>query len=110
MITTALLPKTMDYNTYRQLLEGLVAKGMTTGHIQSEQYLAYAKINLQRMQRLDKTIELSPELKRGMENLPTHYTWVVLTEGWCGDASQNLPVFGAIEKACPAISLRLLLR
>lgn len=100
----------MDYPAYKQLLETLMAEGKTTGPNQSEEYLHYAKINLQRMQRLDKTVVLSQELLDVLSKVSTPCYWVILTEGWCGDAAQNLPVFRYIEQACPAIGLRILLR
>jgi hypothetical protein len=110
MITTPLLQQAMDYPAYKQLLETLMAEGKTTGPNQSEEYLHYAKINLQRMQRLDKTVVLSQELLDVLSKVSTPCYWVILTEGWCGDAAQNLPVFRYIEQACPAIGLRILLR
>lgn len=100
----------MNYGRYRSLLQDLLAQGKTTGHNQSEQYLGYAKLNLQRMQRLEKTAELTGELMETLGRLKQDLVWLVITEGWCGDAAQNLPFFEKMERACPRISLRLVLR
>ncbi len=110
MITRDQLSRAMTYEQYGNLLRDLLSKGRTTGPNQSEAYLSYAKINLQRMARLDKTVNIDPGLKSALNNINNHYTWLVLTEGWCSDAAQNLPIISAIEKLCPRISLRLLLR
>lgn len=110
MIKQEEINKGLTYGEYRNLLETLMVDGKTTGPNQNEEYVNYAKLNLQRMQRLDKTVILNPDLLEALQKVGSNYTWVVLTEGWCGDAAQNLPVFAAIEKACNKITLKLLLR
>ncbi len=110
MITQELIDGAMTYEQYKKLLEDLLHQGKTTGPNQSEEYLNYAKINLQRMQRLEKTITLNTELSDALANIKSPYTWLIITEGWCGDASQNLPVLNLIGKACPNINLKLILR
>lgn len=100
----------MSYRQYHDLLQDLWVQGKTTGNNQSEASLGYAKLNLQRMQRLEKTTELTAELKAVCANVHEEFIWLVITEGWCGDASQNLPVFEKIELACPHITLKLVLR
>jgi thioredoxin family protein len=110
MITPDHIARGMTYAQYNKLLNDLVAQGKTTGGNQSEEYVHYGKLNVQRMHRLDKTVELIPELKEALAKISESYTWLALTEGWCGDAAQNLPILHAIEKECPNIQLVLLLR
>lgn len=110
MITQNLLNSALTYNEYKNLLEGLLKQGKTTGANQSEEYLNFAKINLQRMHRLEKTIQISNELKDSVTNLNQNYVWLVITEGWCGDASQNLPVLNKIAELNPHIELKFILR
>lgn len=109
-ITQQLLVTAYSYQTYRSLLENLMAQGKTTGNNQSEDYLNYARINLQRMGRLDKTVTLLPQLQQQLQVLSKKCIWLVITEGWCGDAAQNLPVMALIENECPHIELKLVLR
>ena len=110
MIKQEHLDRSMSYTDYVKLLNDLMEQGKTTGSNQSEYYLNYAKLNLQRMHRLDKTTELMPELKKALTDLTSKYILVALTEGWCGDAAQNLPVIHAMEKETPNLELRCLLR
>lgn len=110
MISHDLLQKAMSYAQYMQLLESLMAQGKTTGSNQSEEYLTYAKINLQRMHRLEKTTSLNEELKAALSAITQPHTWLVITEGWCGDAAQNIPVMHVISQACKNIELKLILR
>jgi len=110
MIKQEHIDRAMSYGQYVKLLNDLMEQGRTTGDNQSENYLNYAKLNLQRMSRLEKTAELTDELKAALAKITKPSIWVVITEGWCGDAAQNLPVLHAMEKQCPAIELKLLLR
>jgi len=68
-------------------------------------------LNWARTQRIHKTITLSPELKMAAEKIQQTYIWMVLTEAWCGDSAQILPVIAEIAKLNPEkIKLYVLLR
>lgn len=110
MVTSTHLDKSLTYPEYLLLLNNLLAQGKTTGPDQSDDFVEYAKLNMQRMNRLNKTVILLPELKAALKSIKGKYVWLTLTEGWCGDAAQNIPIFHAMENECPNIELRLLLR
>lgn len=100
-----------SYAAYRQMLDELMAQNRTTGTTQTDQIVQYARLNIQRMQRLDKTIQLLPELQKALDRLDQGYEWLVITEGWCGDAAQIVPVFEAVARASQGkISTRYVLR
>jgi hypothetical protein len=99
VISAERLAAAYTYGTYRQLIDDLLAQGKTTGPQQSEDLLAYAKLNEQRMSRLDKTVKVLPELAAAVASLQGNYVWLVITEGWCGDAAQTVPVMEAIVQA-----------
>ncbi|MEO6721403.1 MAG: thioredoxin family protein [Ferruginibacter sp.] len=68
-------------------------------------------MNFTRTQRIHKTLVINQELKNTIENIQNIYTWIVLTEAWCGDSAQNLPVIAEIAKLNPdKIKLYILLR
>ena len=99
-----------SYKEFLQLVTDLLKDGKTTGDNQSAEYIHYAKLNLQRMQRWDKTYELPEEWKAKLRELPQQ-TWWVITEGWCGDSAQNLPVLAKIAAAADGkIQLHIVLR
>lgn len=89
----------IDYLTYRALVDQLLLEGKTTGPDNSEAMLHYSKMNVQRMNRVDKTVSLNEELAAVVENLNGNYKFLVITEGWCGDAAQIIPVFNKIATA-----------
>lgn len=104
------LENAMDYITYRKLVDTLLLEGKTTGPNQSASLTEYTKLNVVRMKRVDKTIEILTDLQKNMESIEYEQTWVVITEGWCGDAAQTVPVFYALSKLTDKINLQLVLR
>ncbi|MGG9960626.1 thioredoxin family protein [Ferruginibacter sp. SUN106] len=59
----------------------------------------YINLNQRRMHRVEKTFEISATLVTQIKNLKHKTYWLILTEHWCGDASQTLPVFNKIAEA-----------
>lgn len=104
------IAKSMSYAEYRELIATLVAEGKTTGPNQSEELAGYTALNAHRMKRLDKNTVLEPAVLDGLAAIERKQTWLVLTEGWCGDAAQNLPILAKMAEANPNVELRLVLR
>ena len=104
------LKKAISYTSYRKLISDLIASGKSSGPIQSEDLLNYSKLNDRRMTRLDKTIQLSQETLLGLKKIDKPITWLVLTEGWCGDAAQTLPVISKIANESDLITLKIIFR
>ncbi|KAA3612693.1 MAG: thioredoxin family protein [Calditrichaeota bacterium] len=70
----------------------------------------YTKLNKQRSNRIDRTYEISREIRLALEAIDNPQTWLVITEAWCGDSAQNLPYIQKMAATNPNITLRLLLR
>jgi hypothetical protein len=104
------LAKSYSYQEYRKLVSDLLAEGKSTGPNQTEDLTHYSTLNVKRMDRLDKKIEISEETKLHLQKLDKKQLWLVLTEGWCGDAAQNLPVIEKMAAESSNIELRLILR
>jgi thioredoxin-like negative regulator of GroEL len=51
------------------------------------------------MNQLEPTITVQPELQTALRQLTQRYVWVVITEGWCGDAAQLVPIIEAVSQA-----------
>lgn len=99
----------IDYQTYRALVDRLLAEGKSTSEASYD--LHYTKMNVQRMSRVDKTVNLTDEIIAVIKNLKENYKLLVITEGWCGDAAQIIPVFNKIALAEPSkFDLKFVLR
>ena len=100
----------MSYATYRQLITDLMAQNKTTGNDHSEAMLHYTDLNIQRMNRLDRKSRLTEQTIDFMKNYDRPITWLVLTEGWCGDAAQVIPVLNHLAELTENVQLKLILR
>jgi hypothetical protein len=100
----------MSYKEYRQLLMDLLAEGKTTGDNQSPEMIQYAKLNLQRMKRVEKTFRPIDELM-ALQCKPVEAVhWLVMTEGWCGDAAQTTAAMAAMAELLDGVDIKYLLR
>ncbi|TXD47789.1 thioredoxin family protein [Polaribacter sp. IC073] len=104
------LEKTISYTDYRTLVHTLLAAGKSTGPEQSKDLTNYSLLNDKRMKRLDKTIKISEATINALQEIDGPQTWLVITEGWCGDAAQNLPVLNKIAAISDKIDLKIVLR
>lgn len=110
VITPKLIQNTMTYEGYRQLINDLLAEGKTTGPNQSEAMTHYTELNVTRMKRLDKRTKLNESLKEQLTAIDTPQIWLVISEGWCGDAAQIVPILNAMANENSNIELKFILR
>lgn len=109
-IKKSILDNAYTYGTYRQLIDDLFAKNKTTGTDHSEAMLNYTKLNLSRMKRLGRKSRLTDETIEELDKIERPITWMVITEGWCGDAAQIVPVLNHMALENENITLRFILR
>ena len=104
------IEKSMTYAEYIKLIDDLLLEGKTTGPNQSEAMFNYGKLNRQRMHRLEKTIKLDESLIEKARKINRKMIWLIITEGWCGDAAQNIPTIEKISAENENIETRYVLR
>ena len=104
------IDNSLSYSSYLALIDELLEVGKTTGPNQSESMVNFTRLNRQRMQRLDKTVELSESLKAAVRSVTRNMIWLVITEAWCGDAAQNIPPIEKIANLSDRIETRYVLR
>lgn len=104
------LKNSFGYKDYRNHVTQLLEQGLSTGATQSEALTHYTTLNEARMNRLDKTIHIPDDVDQKLKTLDKAYTFLVITEGWCGDAAQIVPVINKMTQATDKIDLKLVLR
>lgn len=109
-ITRGTIENAYNYEEYRELIENLLKRNKTSGENHSEKMLHYTKMNVHRMRRLDKQIELRDELIEKLQNVSRPMIWLTLTEGWCGDAAQIVPLIQKMADQTKMIQSRYILR
>ena len=80
----------INYSVYKQQMKEDLAKNADS------KVKEYIHLNQRRMGRVEKTYKVSGELATQVKSLKHKTYWLVLTEHWCGDASQILPALNAI--------------
>jgi hypothetical protein len=109
-ITNA-LSNSYSYTEYRKLVTDLLAEGKSTGLEQSEDLTHYSSLNETRMNRLEKTIKITETTISKLQNVRRNYIWLLISEGWCGDAAQLLPIIYKMAAASnDKIKLKIVLR
>ena len=98
------------YLEYRKLVSDLLLENKSTGNEQSDDLTNYSTLNETRMNRLDKTMKITDENSLKLKSLEREYIWLVISEGWCGDAAQLLPVVNKMAIESGKIELRIVLR
>ncbi len=99
-----------SYQEFKQMVVSLFEQGKVTGAEQSTSLLETTGMNLHRMRRIDKTGSLNENIQHALQAAKSRWTWYLITEGWCGDSSQNAPIIALIAESSPNIDLKLLLR
>jgi hypothetical protein len=101
----------MSYPQYRSYIDDRLKEGKTTGPQDSENYLEYTKLNISRMNKWDKHYAPQPAFLQALQELPQPEKWLVLSEGWCGDAAHSIPLFQRMAEHAPGkIELGIVLR
>ena len=99
----------MTYPSYRELIDRLIEEGKSTGPDQSQSLVDYTALNAQRMKRIDKTYHPNQALIETLSKLKGKVLVLTITESWCGDAAQIVPVASALLDQV-GIPSRLVLR
>jgi Thioredoxin len=86
------LQKAIDYNQYKQQMAEDLA---LNADIKIKEYI---NLNQRRMYRVEKTYHVPDRILEEVKKLKHKTYWLVLTEHWCGDASQILPALNKIAE------------
>lgn len=99
-----------SYQEYVDLIQRLLSEGKVTGNQQSDSLVEYTRLNMHRMHRWEKTWQPNSTLSLLLRALKQSLTWIIITEGWCGDAAQQIPVFEKLASMSDSIQTRYVLR
>ena len=104
------LNNSYSYQDYRKMVTDLLQEGKSSGAIQSEALVNYSRLNETRMHRLDKTIVIDQTIVSKFKAIQSKYIWLVIAEGWCGDAAQILPIFNKMSEVSDHIDFKIVFR
>lgn len=99
------------YESFRNEVSGLYEQGKpTSGEDSDMPLLEFTKLNINRMDRNEKSNKVKDEVAEKIQNLPFQVYWLVLAEGWCGDVAENLPIIKKMADTSDNVDLKVLYR
>jgi len=94
MNLTSYLEKGYSYPDYLKKIEDQL---FDLNQLGDENGMAkYYSMNLKRIDRLNKTFELTEQQKEQLKSIVPDFKLLVISEGWCGDAAQSMPIVNVI--------------
>ncbi len=104
------LGNAMSFGLYLDLIEALHKDNKATSFQDNEEFYNYSKLGYSRMKRVYKTVSLNSELEKKVTDIQSPQTWLLITESWCGDASQTVPIIAKLADLNNSIELKIVLR
>ncbi|HYF04087.1 MAG TPA: thioredoxin family protein [Patescibacteria group bacterium] len=97
--------------TYPEFVENLRIKvEMPDSDDQASSLAQYLPLNLRRMKRIEQSFRPNPGTQYELMHLRQPQLWMVITEDWCGDSAQTLPIIAKLASAARNVDLRILER
>lgn len=99
----------LSYNAYLAQMAASLTRP-DTGDPRVDRERDIVQLNYKRTLRAHRTYVVPDEVRALTARIRTPQTWMLLTEGWCGDSAQTLPYIVEIARTNPEIDVRVLLR
>jgi len=107
--------KAIDYKqyfdksiSYEEYLSNFQAE---IGIREESEFAQYLPQNWSRQSRLDRKFKLREDLQKTIDNIDKPINWLLITEHWCGDASQINPIINKVATESKGkINLKLVYR
>jgi thiol-disulfide isomerase/thioredoxin len=101
----------MTYEDYREDFEEMAgADSAEELPEEKRKYFRYYRLNFERSKRVEKSYTPSDRLRRAVQSIDEPQTWLVITEPWCGDSAQILPILARAAELNDRISFRIIHR
>lgn len=100
----------MNSQEYRKLFENIIEGMETNKPYDNMAYVDYVNLNKSRIHRWDKKGILTEELSSAISEIDEPQNWILITEPWCGDAANSVPLIEKMAELSPNINLNIQLR
>ncbi len=110
-LNTSLINSVLTYNEFvNEFNRQISVSDINTLNDYDKSFYDYRKLNFQRSSRLEKTFIPTDETKQLFSEIAQQQKWIVITESWCGDSAQNLPVIAKLAQLSGLIEFKIVLR
>lgn len=100
----------LNYTQYKDFILDCVVNNTTSGHDITPERVEFTKLNAQRMNRNEKQFVMNEELRLLISAVQKPLKWLVITEAWCGDSAQCIPVIEKVAQYSDKISCTYVFR
>jgi len=110
-INSSIINRVLTYNEFMdEFAKQINVLDINTLNDYDKSFYDYRKLNYQRSIRLEKTFVPANETKQVFDKINQTQKWIVITESWCGDSAQNLPVIAKLAQLSGWIEFKIVLR
>ena len=110
-LNTSIINSVLTFNEFvEEFTRQISVSDINTLNDYDKNYYNYRKLNFQRSSRLEKTFFPTDETKQIFSKINQIQKWIVITESWCGDSAQNLPVIAKLAQLSDKIKFKIVLR
>jgi len=110
-LNTSIINSVLTYNEFvNEFTRQISVSDINTLNDYDKSFYDYRKLNFQRSSRLEKTFIPTDETKQLFSEINQQQKWIVITESWCGDSAQNLPVIAKLAQLSGLIEFKIVLR
>ena len=102
---------TISYDEYLKIFNDQISvENVESLNEHDRRHFENRKINFQRTSRLNKTFIPANETKHLFSQIEGTQRWFVISESWCGDSAQNLPIIAKLASLSEKINFKIVLR
>ena len=110
MNAQSIIAKGMSVEDYHNELKEIAQTGKYKNEVEGSQMLDFIKLNHARTKRVLKQALIPTTLINVLKGVGSKYYWVVISEPWCGDSANVLPVISRLADLNKNIELKIILR
>jgi len=103
------ITQSYNYDEYKKMVIKYAEEYTTSGE-QLKERIAATLINAQRMKRIDKQCIINYNLHTLTSQINKKQKWLLISETWCGDSAQCVPVIAKIAELNTNIKLEIIFR
>jgi hypothetical protein len=103
------ITQSYSYDEYKKMVIKYAEEYSTSGE-QLKERIAATLINAQRMKRIDKQCIINYNLHTLISQINRKQKWLLISESWCGDSAQCVPVIAKMAELNKNILLEIIFR
>ena len=104
------LENSVNYLEYRNKIKNYLKQNNSNYSLEEEHLHNYTQLNEARMNRIEKTVALDNITINTLKSISKKYIWLLISEGWCGDSAQIVPILSKMVDASENIDLKIVFR